>query len=203
MTKKLKKQKCKEILNSYNLSEKVNKKDKLFLIDVFKNHPNWEEKRGLGGKSIIVNRDSFGHRCFYIKRIDNSIESISYHSAIRGESKSNIDIIKTACRNTIHSEIVSFSKNNVVLNKTKCVISGEILTKENINIDHYDLTFIEMFNIWFSNKKESEVINKIEKVGQIYQFKDLIFAEEFIKFHNDNCKLRAVTKYINQIVLKR
>ena len=198
MTQKKQKQICKDILNKYELGQKVNKSDSLYLIDIFKNHPNWNEKRGVGGCGIIVKGDQFGHRCFFIERTDGTLQSISYIKSISGRKLSDLAIIKKACRNSIRPEIEDFKKKNVIFNKTKCAISGEILTKENINIDHYDFTFSEMINLWLAGKNENEIVKKIIKVGQVYEYRDLIFRDNFIKFHNKFCKLRAVTKTVNQ-----
>jgi hypothetical protein len=201
MTKKYQKDQCKEILNKYALNHTIIE-EREFLVNVFKNHPNWLEKRGKGGRRIFIGQDNYKHRCFFIERIDNTVVDISYLTAIAGNSKSDLERIKIACRTAILPEIIDFRNKNVIFGVTKCAISGEILTKENINIDHYELKFSEMFDLWIKKYIPKELVKNIQVQDQTSSFTNDIILNDFISFHNINCKLRAVTKHVNQIVLR-
>jgi hypothetical protein len=201
MTKKYQKDQCKEILNKYALNHTIIE-EREFLVNVFKNHPNWLEKRGKGGRRIFIGQDNYKHRCFFIERIDNTVVDISYLTSIAGNSKSDLERIKIACRTAILPEIIDFKNKNVIFGVTKCEISGEILTKENINIDHYDLKFSEMFDLWIKKYIPKELVKNIQVQDQTSSFTNDIILNDFISFHNINCKLRAVTKHVNQIVLR-
>jgi hypothetical protein len=201
MTKKYQKDQCKEILNKYALNHTIIE-EREFLVNVFKNHPNWLEKRGKGGRRIFIGQDNYKHRCFFIERIDNTVVDISYLTAIAGNNKSDLERIKIACRTAILPEILDFRNKNVIFGVTKCAISGEILTKENINIDHYELKFSEMFDLWIKKYIPKELVKNIQVQDQTSSFTNDIILNDFISFHNINCKLRAVTKHVNQIVLR-
>jgi hypothetical protein len=201
MTKKYQKDQCKEILNKYALNHTIIE-EREFLVNVFKNHPNWLEKRGKGGRRIFIGQDNYKHRCFFIERIDNTVVDISYLTAIAGNNKSDLERIKIACRTAILPEILDYRNKNVIFGVTKCAISDEILTKENINIDHYDLKFSEMFDLWIKKYISKELVKNIQVQDQTSRFTNDIILNDFISFHNLNCKLRAVTKHVNQIVLR-
>ena len=201
MTKKYQKDQCKEILNKYALNHTIIE-EREFLVNVFKNHPNWLEKRGKGGRRIFIGQDNYKHRCFFIERIDNTVVDISYLTAIAGNNKSDLERIKIACRTAILPEILDYRNKNVIFGVTKCAISGEILTKENINIDHYELKFSEMFDLWIKKYIPKELVKNIQVQDQTSSFTNDIILNDFISFHNINCKLRAVTKHVNQIVLR-
>jgi hypothetical protein len=201
MTKKYQKDQCKLILNKYALNHTIIE-ERDFLVNVFKNHPNWQEKRGQGGKRIFIGQDNYKHRCFFIERIDNTVVDISYLTAIAGNSKSDLERIKIACRTAILPEIIDFRNKNVIFGVTKCAISDEILTKENINIDHYDLKFSEMFELWIKRYNPKELVKNIMVQEQTSIFINNEILNDFISFHNLNCKLRAVTKHVNQNILK-
>jgi hypothetical protein len=201
MTKKYQKDQCKEILNKYALNHTIIE-ERDFLVNVFKNHPNWKEKRGHGGKRIFIGQDNYKHRCFFIERIDNTVVDISYLTAIAGNSKSDLERIKIACRNAILPEIIDFRNKNVIFGVTKCAISYDILTKENINIDHYDLKFSEMFDLWIKRYNPKELVKNIMVQDQTSIFINNEILNDFISFHNLNCKLRAVTKHVNQNILR-
>jgi len=201
MTKKYQKDQCKAILNKYALNHTIIE-EREFLVNVFKNHPNWLEKRGKGGRRIFIGQDNYKHRCFFIERIDNTVVDISYLTAIAGNSKSDLERIKIACRTAILHEILDYRNKNVIFGVTKCAISNEILTKENINIDHYELKFSEMFDLWIKRYNPKELVKNIQVQDQTSSFTNDIILNDFISFHNINCKLRAVTKHVNQIVLR-
>jgi len=201
MTKKYQKDQCKAILNKYALNHTIIE-ERDFLVNVFKNHPNWQEKRGHGGKRIFIGQDNYKHRCFFIERIDNTVVDISYLTAIAGNSKSDLERIKIACRTAILPEIIDFRNKNVIFGVTKCAISDEILIKENINIDHYDLKFSEMFELWIKRYNPKELIKNIMVQEQTSIFINNEILNDFISFHNLNCKLRAVTKHVNQNILR-
>jgi hypothetical protein len=201
MTKKYQKDQCKTILNKYALNHTIIE-ERDFLVNVFKNHPNWLEKRGKGGRRIFIGQDNYKHRCFFIERIDNTVVDISYLTAIAGNNKSDLERIKIACRTAILPEILDYRNKNVIFGVTKCAISNEILTKENINIDHYELKFSEMFDLWIKKYIPKELVKNIQVQDQTSSFTNDIILNDFISFHNLNCKLRAVTKHVNQIVLR-
>jgi len=201
MTKKYQKDQCKTILNKYALNHTIIE-ERDFLVNVFKNHPNWLEKRGKGGRRIFIGQDNYKHRCFFIERIDNTVVDISYLTAIAGNNKSDLERIKIACRTAILPEILDYRNKNVIFGVTKCAISNEILTKENINIDHYELKFSEMFDLWIKKYIPKELVKNIQVQDQTSSFTNDIILNDFISFHNLNCKLRAVTKHVNQNILR-
>jgi hypothetical protein len=199
MNKKEKTERCREILyKKKNILPGTD--DFEFLISIFQGHYNWEEKEGDGVEFISVGQDNYRKPCFYINRIDGTSTDISFVKSINNPSK--VSQIKAACRTAIREEILNFKKNNVVYGKTTCVISGQVLNKDNTHIDHYDLTFNEMFNLWIGQEEINEeyLFEQIEPTVDnnfITRFKDKDIDLDFISFHNNHCKLRAVTASVN------
>ena len=141
-------EKCKSILNKYEIGEYIYWNDFDFMTDVFSKHEEWELKRGLGISDISIIKDTFGGRCFCLHRTDGSNTDISYIKSVYSNTK--ISDIKKACRSAIRGEIVTFRNNNVIYDDSKCAITYETLTKGNVHIDHYDLTFASMFKLWIA-----------------------------------------------------
>jgi len=204
MTKKFKTEKCREILNKYSLNGTVSdENDILFLLSIFENHSEWEQKHGIGIQSISIIMSDFKNRCFQLNRIDGTFTDISFMNCINKKSR-KADIIK-ACRNAIRSEILKYKDNFLVYGDSLCPITGEVLYKENTHIDHYDLTFNSMFNKWFEQYDEDFLVSKINQtLDNSFEtcFTDLLIIEEFKNFHNKNSKLRAVSKSANLSILK-
>ena len=204
MTKKEKTERCQAILKKYDLHEPIIE-DYDFLIGVFKGHPEWETKNGVGINKIHVGLAKFGSKCFYITRVDNTMTDISFLQSIRGKNRTDLEKIKYACRAAIEPIIKEF-KDSIIYGVTKCEVTNEFLIEGQTDIDHYDLTFIEMFNLWIKNYDVNELVKKInihQDMCQEYYFTDKEIKEDFVLFHNKHCKLRAVTRHVNQVLLRK
>jgi len=199
--KKKKIEKSREILKKYT-NEVTDLNDYNFLLDLFQNHADWKEKKGVGIDSISVIETKYKNKCFQINRIDGTSTDISFMNCINIKSKKKD--IYNACRNAIRSEIVKFKKRNLVAGVSMCPFTGDILNFENVHIDHYDMTFNDMFNIWISNYNEDYLYSKIKKDNEIgVKFIDSKIVEDFKKFHNENTKLRMVSTFANLSILKK
>jgi hypothetical protein len=186
-------QRCKDIL--HNNDGII---DNYFLLNtVFPMHPEWEQKKGQGVKDISIRLTKYGNKCFMIQRVDGTFTDISYTKCITNPSK--IFQVKAALRSAIRPIIEEF-KGRVSFGEDKCIFTKEILTHENTHIDHVNLEFNELANIF------------IEQNGLDYLYKDIAPSKDnmidiyfstpililmFRDFHNKNTHLRAITKKAN------
>ena len=141
--------------------------------------------------------------CFQLNRIDGSSTDISFMHSISTLTQN--DIVKKACRSAISHIILNFIKEHVEYGVSVCPITNEILTRENINIDHYDMDFNSMFRLWVAQyeiKYLHSQINETEDNIVITYFVNESIKDNFIDFHNKHCKLRAVTQKANASILK-
>ena len=58
-----------------------------FLLDLFQNHADWKEKKGVGIDSISVIETKYKNKCFQINRIDGTSTDISFMNCINIKSK--------------------------------------------------------------------------------------------------------------------
>jgi hypothetical protein len=190
---------CRYILNRYDVKAFVtDPDDEAFLLDLFQRHPEWEQKKGVGIDVIQIQKSEFGSRCFVLLRLDGTSTDISFQKCLRKPTKEQA--IRQACRTAIRPRIYAYREANVIYGETRCAVTGEILTKKNTTIDHYDLTFDEMFRLWVSNQYIDLVYAGLapstdHSYGRV--FADISIVEDFIRFHDDHCKLRAVTAKAN------
>jgi hypothetical protein len=203
MNKKQKTEKCREILYKYSVNENIsNDEDIQFLLSIFENHSEWDSKQGVGIKSISVIKNQF-NKCFQLNRIDGTFTDISFTHSISNRSK--VGEVKKACRTAIRKHIVKFRDESVVYGVSVCPITNEVLTKENTHIDHYDLTFDLMFNLWVVQHDFDFLFSKVNETKDncvVTCFTDASIIEDFINFHNLKSKLRAVSKNANLSILK-
>jgi len=204
MTKKEKINKCREILHKYPFGVKILNPDEIeFLLSIFEGHTEWDSKRGVGVDYITTELTKFNQKCFYLHRVDGSKTDISFTHSIT--NRSDLHNVKCACRYAIKETIIDFRLRNVVYGETKCPITGEVLTKENTHIDHFNLTFDELFNEWIKNKPFDYLVDRINETtddNMETYFTDSFLSELFLIHHNNNTNLRAVSKKANLSILK-
>ena len=204
MNKTQKTSKCQEILRNYQANSIVANQDEIsFLFSIFELHSDWDLKKGVGIKSISVIETRFNNKCFQINRTDGSYTDISFKESITNTSKKST--VKKACRTAIRDQVDIFRNRNVTYGVSRCPFTDEVLTEGNTHIDHYDLTFDEMFNLWIIEQNFDYLLSKVNKTNDnslTTRFTDDVIIDGFILFHNSKCKLRAVSKNANLSILK-
>lgn len=203
MNKAQKTKRCREIL--HGTSKIVDEESSRFLIgQVFPNHPEWEEKVGIGIHHLEVRPNGYGGRGFWIVRRDGSTTDISFVAAI-SPPKKRTDVMK-ACRTVIRPEIEKL-RATIAL-PFVCPITGETVSdKRGIHIDHYDLTFREVFDEWMKGKDLEELYSKTRASNKDNStdtyFDDEETCRDFLAFHNAHTHLRAVSKKANLSILRK
>jgi len=203
MTKQKAKELCKDILYSYKIDSKIESDDLKFLLKIFEQHQDWDIKQGIGINYITVKKADFGTRCFYIYRLDGTSTDISYLKSITNPSK--IQVIYTACRNSIIDLIDDFRNRNVIFGKSICPFTNEVLYKHNTHIDHYDLKFKDLIDEWLKDRDIDALYkntNPTKDNSTLTLFESDKITKDFIKFHNNNTHLRFVSRFANLSILR-
>jgi len=149
-------EKFREVLRKYPQNSFLNQSDFSELIILFRNHPDWKIKEGGGIKNIEVIIDKWNKKAFIINRIDGTSTDISFIVAARGYGDTSIQKIKSACRYHIIPEVLKF-KESIDFNNYFCPITNQKLDRINCHIDHYDLSFDELFKEWIIGKNIEEL----------------------------------------------
>lgn len=191
-----------KILHSYESGEILNEHDFKDVLNLLKEHPDSEEKIGIGIKEIRVDKIRYQTKCFTVIRVDSSSEVFSYIKCINGSLTPLTKFSKT-CRDLISEDLrsvkLSFFKENSKKGQVKCQETGVLSFWEELNIDHRQPNtfsvivdrFIEIHNI------DIFTIEYIESTDNIFSFKDESLSEEFRKYHKGKANLRLVRKDIN------
>lgn len=74
----------KDMLNRYEVGDKVGADDTRVLMAALALHPEAAVKVGCGIKHFSVRSADFGTKCFWVNRTDGSTEKFSYASCIYG-----------------------------------------------------------------------------------------------------------------------
>lgn len=199
---------CREII--CHTAGRVSEPDAQWLIDhVFRYHPYWEQKQGSGIDYFKVEKiGRYGTYGFRLYRTDGTNDDISFVKACDfiGKNFSNWkrDSVIRACREAIRPQVREMRKSIKV--PFLCPITLQyVASKDDVEIDHYDLTFAELLNLWFQSKDINALYDAVDGGDNVIgdHFKDKDIEQDFIKFHNANTHLRAVSKFANGSLLRK
>ena len=186
MNKQEQKDKCREILNQYQLQETLVPEDFAFMYNIFKNHRDWESKRGCGVSSIAVKKSSYGTRCFWIIRDDGTEIDISYKESINPTVEKKETLIKRACRNAVEPVILQFRKDNNV--------SDEYV------VHHRKISFSKIVENWLSENDMIDLLSNISSDGITTSFTSESRKNDFVDFHNFHAVLVGITEEEHKII---
>ena len=158
------------------------------LYNYFKHHPKWDEKISNGFNGFIIKKNDWNYS-FHVAGDNNKYTPISFNFDIKED---HLDRVKKALRNEVQP-IVDEVRNSVIYGKSKCHLTGEILTKKNTHIDHYNLDFRFLVDEFLKKHKKIEVVKK----GVKFYLLDENIKKYWIEFHNNNTNLRPVTAEAN------
>lgn len=181
----------------YNPGEVINANDSNYLLDLIKNHDDFENRLSGEVDHFFISKDGFGTQNFNIKFTDKRTESFSYLNCIN--QRTALSKFSLACRNSVYKDINSIKKEFFSKNTTRTSqISNRIITYEDSEVDHVNPTFnhirdsfIRLWNI---------DINKVEYMKNIKStwFKDKDLENRFRKYHNNSAYFLIVHKDENR-----
>jgi hypothetical protein len=205
MNKSQLKSECKRILNELPENEPIFREHPLFsfLYSVFMEHPEIETKAVSGVEGIMVKRvKPYNTKCFHLLRCDGTVTDISYIQAINGPS-SKLSNVKCACRSSIYPIIKEF-RSSLKFPITCPITLAEIDSIKDVHIDHHDQTFDSLVLEWLSGHDLNQIELNDGRVDNetVIRFLDKSLEESFIKYHNANTHLRAVSIKANLSVLR-
>lgn len=201
MTKKEIKERLSKILSEPEHS--ITGQEYEFVLSVLQKHHDWDEKSKGQQCRIVTRRAMYGTKCFWLLREDGTSTDISYIQALAGKPTPRQDVIR-ACRTAVQPVISAF-RAKVREGVDRCPFTDEILFAGNIHIDHYNLKFSELVNFWidhYSVEYLASYVNESKDGDMTCYFTDERLISEFVRYHNANTNLRAVSVYANLKILK-
>ena len=170
-TKKALKEKIRSIANDNPLDAPLGDVDRQNIMWVFSHFDYPEEKAGSGVKDIIVRKDSYGNRCFYLARKDGTEVDISWTRGLEPKSLKRQDFL-SALRQEVRDQIFDFKKSQ----ETKCAICGDEING-NLHVDHL-IPFRDLVKDFFGGETH-ETIHE----GDKNYIKDRSVAQRWSEYH--------------------
>jgi len=189
------------ILKSSKLKTPLKNKNFSAVKALLLNHPDSDEKIGTGIDTLYADADTYGYRCFHVKRTDGSVESFSIKRCLNGEPSDFVQFSRAA-RNTVGQEIydkkVEFFKKNQNYNKEiQCPDTQEWISLNEAHVDHRIPSFSVICKTFIVNKEmvDEKFLSKIEFVTDgVYGswFKNKKLSDEFALYHRKSAVLRII-----------
>lgn len=187
-----------------------NQGDFNFLMTVFRWHPEWDKKcAGQKITKILIGKDNWNKPCFYLQRADGTKTDISITKCLNHPT--HYSEVVAACRTAVEPVITEFKFNFVKTHKGKIMhseLSGEIIhDMSELDVDHYDLEFKELVDLWIKQKGGVEALfqfveeTKDNNCTTRFTNDDLI--ADFVDFHNNHTHLRIVTRKENRSLRRK
>lgn len=189
----------KNILNSYDCGQVLEKEDYRDVLNLLMLHEKAKEKIGPGIKEIKVDEVRYKTKCFHLVRVDLSVTVFSYSKCINGSSSPTTKFNK-ACRELIGTDLrevkLSYFKGRSKNGRVKCQETGELCLWEELNVDHRQPNTFSVIVDRFIEVNNIDVlsIEYIETVDHVYEFKDEEISNAFKKYHKQKANLRIVKK---------
>jgi len=163
-----------KIVPLYREGKRLYGDDLDFMMDIFSLHPNIDEKKGVGFKSLWCMPDYGGKSyCFYIHRIDGTHIDISWKCCL--ESRGLQFDENKAARDTIEYQILKFRNENE--------------TGGDQHVDHFPFAFSYL---WANFKQTRHASQSYETTDggtkTFFKCKDL--ANDWEEYHLKNAELR-------------
>lgn len=153
----------------------------------------------------MVQEIDHGYRRFLVKRTDGSIRDFSWRKCLT--PKTQKQEVRAVMRSLIEPQIVEFRDYAFAAGSHPCPITGELITKHNAHIDHAAPdTFQSLADRWLKltgiTEEDIELVYSPEYQSRT-DFADRWLASDWIEFHREKCRLRAVSPTANLSTLRR
>lgn len=188
----------KTMLNSCDMNQNIPEHyDDLY--DLLCRHPHAMEKIGCGVESFMVKSDGYGHKCFWLIRVDGTIEDFSYITCAKGKDVSNEVKFRKACRTAIRPQIVEYRNNYFNGSQlAKCETTNKQINIALCHVDHIGPMYFETIVTNFINEFNINV-NTInyDTTGTTCRIMNVELLRNWVEYHKRHAKLRCVDKQYN------
>lgn len=177
-----------------------------FLLDLFQNHDEWEEKSTGGISHVSTQTTPHGTRCFVLYRSNGDAIDISFTHAIKLTPTARTASIlpqalrdfQNACRQAVRRDIFSF-RDEALRGYPTCPITGETLTRQNAAVDHTPPnTFDQILFAFCWNAGINPLAVRVMSVdGTVPVLSDDQLTQTWRLHHNSTAQLRLVSKLGN------
>lgn len=187
---------CRRILHAYPLGATVEGRDAVFILSVLENHGNAEGKIGCGVSSFQVQADGYGHRCFWLTRVDGSRTYFSYLWCFK-KPPGPEQRARLAFRCEVQDQVIAFKKFVFAsAAAVRCACSGVEISWPEAHVDHEPPFHVlrDSFLAQAGAMSLAEVAVQPWREGEHrYLFVDRALAAAWSSYHAAYARLRVIS----------
>lgn len=211
LTKKKRENMCRAIVSLYAPGTTIDLDNELTLRKLsLDHHPLWPiiSEGGIDHLEVALH-EKYKTKHIRVVKPNGEKWPISYREGIYppkgGLQECATEQIRHCCREAIEPEVRQLLYNTEF--PCICPIDGTVISNSSeVHVDHYDLTFDEVFKAWMENKDAITMFYTVidwsfEHAGE--RFCEERVRENFIKFHDAHTHLRVVSRHANLVTLKK
>jgi len=170
-----------------------------FVLDLASRHRLINQKIGCGVSHLVIRSvPPFKTRAVYFVRTDGTDVEISLEECLN--SSPQWRRFQNACREAIHDQVEGFLARTFEASETvQCSLSGDIVTRQNYNVDH-EAPFLSLVENFVALNRID--VDHVEIGGdRDHETRDFFLDSQlrraFEDFHRENARLRITTKDAN------
>lgn len=187
------KNKVKEFVKVYlTKNSEIRQEDRMWVRALMEKHPEWARKSS--GMSEIV---LFKHRwcnAFGIKKVNGSIEDISYHACLDDVKQRNKERMLKSLRYAVQSQIDSYRSSTFDKNTICALCSTPQINNGSAHIDHI-VPFRDLVKAFFSKMQITSV--DWVSTGSYVEMTDPVMRREWETYHREHASLRILCGQCN------
>ncbi len=170
-----------------------------FLLEFFKYHPGYIEKRGCGIESVEIRKNlEWGHNEFWIVRVDGTSTDISLNMCLRMKHPTLEQYVRSCCREAVFIDIKNFKIKHFYDKETSiCPITNKTYSIKESHVHHNEpWSFDRIFKMWWEKKKDCITLDDIGGCGDgdvVKKFVKTELSDNFRRFHNSKSDLQVLS----------
>ena len=170
-----------------------------FFESLIQNHPEYEDKKGVGIDYFYIEPNPLNRRSFQtmIKRLDESEIDFSWVYCCRFRERTTIDYLLDAMREAIKYDTINFKQQSDLICNF-CKTEKELY--ENYHVDHYNPSFQTLKDNFLKLTKKQVPLSfgDCKKYyTTIFKDEDEEFKNDWVDYHNKNCNFQILCRDCN------
>lgn len=172
----------------------------IFFNDLIKNHPEYDEKKGVGIKYFRIINNPLNRKTFHtiIKRKDNTKTNFSWVYCCQFKKRSPTFNLFRSMREAIKDDTIGFKRKQNILVCNYCKEKDFIY--EYYHVDHHEPSFKKLRDDFLKSTKQKipTSFDTCEKSKlSIFKDEDKEFKNEWMKFHRKKCNFQILCQDCN------
>jgi hypothetical protein len=147
---------CQFVISKTPDGELLGPKEAKFVTELFRRHPDYQEKSapGIRGFSVRTDRRWGTSRHFVVERVDGTSIDFSWQICLDAKCPDKATLVEDSLRNSVVDQVIAFREAAFANTKELvCPLTGELVNSRECHVDHIPPgTFEVMVTVWLMRR---------------------------------------------------